>query len=255
MSSLIPHQLRSEKKVNRPTGDISHEACRRPARIIRAMDLPSPVDMRATADLPIRRCLELAYEALRAGGLACGSVLVAADGAVVAEGRNHAYDPISGSDVIEGSPVAHAEINVLARVPTARDLGADTLWSSQEPCSMCTAAAAFIGVGAIAFVAHDPWALATDQSRAQRTKAPEGADGPPVSGPAPEPWRTIANVLFILSIAATRGADHATVVRSRTLDPVAAEVALELLSSRAAWPATLGELLEPAWDRLQPPEP
>ena len=38
----------------------------------------------AAADLPIRRCLELAYDALRAGGLACGSVLVDAHGEIVA---------------------------------------------------------------------------------------------------------------------------------------------------------------------------
>jgi hypothetical protein len=116
---------------------------------------------------------------------------------------------------------------------------------------MCTAAAAFVGVGAIAFVAHDPWALATSQSRAQDAGPPHDNDGPPVSGPAPEPWRTIANVLFILSIAAARGADHDTVIRSRTLDPAAAELALELLGSRGSWPPSLGQLLEPAWDRLQ----
>ena len=219
------------------------------------MDPTSQPDRLATADPPVRRCLELAYDALRAGGLACGSVLVDAAGAIVAEGRNHAYDAATGSDVIEGSPIAHAEINVLARVPTDRALGADTLWSTQEPCGMCTAAAAFVGVGAIAFVAHDPWALATNQSRAQEAKAPEDHDGPSVTGPVAEPWRTIANVLFILSIAATGGADHATVVRSRTLDPVASEVALKLLGSRDSWPSTLPNLLRPVWHRLHVPRP
>jgi tRNA(Arg) A34 adenosine deaminase TadA len=210
----------------------------------------APGEALAAIDLPIRRCLELAYDALRAGGLACGSVLVGSSGEIIAEGRNHAYDPPTGSEILEGSPIAHAELNALARVATDRDLGADTLWSSQEPCSMCTAAAAFVGVGAIAYVAPDPWALASNRSRIQHAVVPTNGDGPPVSGPAAEPWRTIANVLFIVSIAATRGPDHATVARSRALDPVAAESALALLAGAPPWPPTLAGLLERVWDRL-----
>ena len=118
---------------------------------------------------------------------------------------------------------------------------------------MCTAAAAFVGVGAIAYLAPDPWALATDQSRAQGAAVAGDAAVPPVSGPAGEPWRTIANALFILSIAATRGPDHSTVTRSATLDPAATETALALLASPRPWPPTLGGLLEPVWDDLLNP--
>ena len=210
----------------------------------------SATDALAAADLPIRRCLELAYEALRAGGLACGSVLLDASGDVVADGRNHAYDPPTGSEPLEGTPLAHAELNALARVGTDRDLAGDTLWSSQEPCSMCTAAVAFVGVGAIAYLAPDPWALATNQSRAQEDAVTDDAGTPPVSGPGGEPWRTIANALFILSIAATRGPDHSTVVRSRDLDPAATEIAFALLATPRRWPPTLAGLLEPVWDEL-----
>jgi tRNA(Arg) A34 adenosine deaminase TadA len=122
--------------------------------------LPTAPEALAAAEPPVRRCLELAFDALRAGGLACGSVVVAPDWTISAEGRNHAYDPPTGSDVLEGSPLAHAELNALARVPTGLDLGALTLWSSQEPCSMCTAAAQFVGVGGIRYLAPDPWAIA-----------------------------------------------------------------------------------------------
>ena len=213
----------------------------------------SATDALATADLPIRRCLELAYEALQAGGLACGSVLLDASGGVVAEGRNHAYDPPTGSQPLEGTPLAHAELNALARVATDRDLAGDTLWSSQEPCSMCAAAAAFVGVGAIAYLAPDPWALATNQSRAQEDALAGAAGTPSVSGPVGEPWRTIANALFVLSIAATRGPDHSTVARSRDLDPAAVEAALALLAGPRPWPPTVGGLLEPVWDELLKP--
>ena len=214
------------------------------------MDLKSPDDALASADLPIRRCLELAFEALRVGGLACGSVVADARGGVVAKGRNHAYDPPSGSELLEGTPIAHAELNALARVPTDRDLGSDTLWSSQEPCSMCTAAATFVGLGAIAYLAPDPWAMATARSRAQQPATLGEADGTPVRGPAAEPWRTIANALFILSIAATRGPDHDTVAKSRDLDPAAAQLALAVLDTPRPWPPTLGSLLERVWDQF-----
>ena len=216
------------------------------------MGVTTAADLLATADPPAPRCLELAYDALRAGGLACGSVLVDAAGTIVAEGRNHAYDPASGSDVVEGSPIAHTEINVLARVPTARHLGADTLWSSQERCAMCTAAAAFVGVGAIAFVPDDPWALATNQSRAQR--AADDHDGPPITGPAYEPWRTIANALFILRPRprAARTTARSSGARRWTRWPPTSPWSSS--ATGPSWPSTLAELLEPVWIRLQPPQ-
>ena len=174
-------------------------------------------------------------------------MLVDARGDVVAVGRNHAYDPPTGSEVLERTPIAHAELNVLARVSTDRDLRGDALWSSQEPCSMCTAAAAFVGVGAIEYVAPDPWALSTGQSRAQQGATATEHDSVPIRGPATEPWRTVANGLFLLSIAATRGPDHATFVRSRDFDPDAARMAIDLLDTPRPWPATLGSLLDRLW--------
>lgn len=65
-----------------------------------------------------RRCLELAHRCLRDGGLAVGAVLTDEAGAVVAEGRNRAYDPRGGDDVLQGTPLAHAEMNALARART-----------------------------------------------------------------------------------------------------------------------------------------
>jgi hypothetical protein len=83
---------------------------------------------------------------LLAGGLPVGSVLVGSGGEVVAEGRNRAYDPPGGDDRLQGSPIAHAEMNALARVDVGADLSVTTLWSSHRPCAMC-AAACEVGVG------------------------------------------------------------------------------------------------------------
>ncbi|WP_229883545.1 nucleoside deaminase [Streptomyces omiyaensis] len=158
----------------------------------------------------VRRCLALAYEALRAGGLAVGSVLTDANGTVRAEGRNQAYDDGPGAGALRGTPLAHAELNALAAARTEWDLGTLTLWSTQEPCSMCTAAAAFTGVGAVRYLAPDPWALAS---------ANHGSSG--VAGLEQQPWLVAANVMFLRSVAvAARGPEEpATLVRCRELEP------------------------------------
>ncbi len=109
----------------------------------------------------VRRSLGLACEAVEAGGLAVGSVLVDAAGAVLAGGRNQAYDTGPGNGPLRGTPLAHAELNALGSARTEWDLCVTAFWNTQEPCSMCSAAAAFTGVGTVRCLAPDPWALAT----------------------------------------------------------------------------------------------
>jgi tRNA(Arg) A34 adenosine deaminase TadA len=176
-------------------------------------------------DPAFRRSLDLAWASLVSRGLAVGSVLTDADGRIVAEGRNRAYDPPGGADVLQGTPLAHAEMNVLADVGTERALDTCTLWTTHEPCSMCTAACAFTGVGLVRFMAPDPWAIAAG--------AASGADdvGLRVEGPADDPWLISANVLFMLSIAIPHGLDHPTVVRNREVEPEATGIVIDLLDA------------------------
>jgi tRNA(Arg) A34 adenosine deaminase TadA len=187
-----------------------------------------------------RRSLEMAHEALVAGGLAVGSVLTNAAGHIVAEGRNHAYDPRGGRQVLQRTPIAHAEMNALAAVDTDFDLGACTLWSTQEPCSMCAAAAAFVGVGSIRYLALDPWAVAAGV---------ESAPGEVTSVQAeldPEWAAVVASILFLLSVARPNGMDHPTVARSAELDPATVAIVAILLDPSGPVPP-LDELLTPAW--------
>jgi tRNA(Arg) A34 adenosine deaminase TadA len=164
-----------------------------------------------SAPVPLRRCLELAHRSLADGGLAVGAVLAGAGGDVRAEGRNRAYDPPGGPEPLQGTPLAHAETNALAVARTGWDLGALTLWSTQEPCAMCAAAAAFTGVGAIRYLAPDPWALATGNDGS--------AAGPRTTGPADDVWLVAANLLFLQSVANARGPGHPTLARCRELEP------------------------------------
>lgn len=113
----------------------------------------------AKASLPAGawRALEKAYQAIASDGLPCGAALVDNAGLVVADGRCSAFDLRGGGTGILGvTPLGHAEMNVLAGVPTERDLRDDTLWSTQQPCAMCAAALAFVGVGSVRYLAADP---------------------------------------------------------------------------------------------------
>lgn len=89
------------------------------------------------------RCVELAAEALAAGDRPFGSVLVGADGEVLAEERNR----VSSVD-----PTQHPEF-ALARWAAAKmtsgQRAASTVYTSGEHCPMCSAAHALAGLGRI----------------------------------------------------------------------------------------------------------
>ena len=102
------------------------------------------------------RCLELAHAGLLAGGLPCGAVVTDGDGTRMSEARNRAYDQRGGSERLQRTAIAHAEMNALAAIDTDTNLGTLRLVSSHRPCQMCSAACAFTGVGVVDFVAPDP---------------------------------------------------------------------------------------------------
>lgn len=94
----------------------------------------------------LRRCVELAAEALEAGDEPFGSVLVNGDGTVLAEDRNR---------VAGGDHTRHPEFE-LARWAAA-NLGTEaraaaTVFTSGEHCPMCAAAHGWVGLGRIVYV-------------------------------------------------------------------------------------------------------
>ena len=121
----------------------------------------------------LRRCVDLAVEALDAGDNPFGSVLVAADGSLLREARNE----VSGGD-----RTRHPEFE-LARWAAA-NLSQDaravaTVYTSGEHCPMCSAAHGWVGLGRIVYAA----------SAAQVTRWREEFGGPPspvVPLPIPE---------------------------------------------------------------------
>jgi tRNA(Arg) A34 adenosine deaminase TadA len=95
----------------------------------------------------LRRCVELAGQAVDAGDHPFGSVLVAGDGRVLAEERNR--------EVSMGDPTRHPEFE-LARWAAANmaagERAAATVFTSGEHCPMCSAAHAWVGLGRIVYV-------------------------------------------------------------------------------------------------------
>ncbi|MGV9268933.1 nucleoside deaminase [Kitasatospora sp. NPDC003701] len=196
-----------------------------------------------------RRCLEPAHRSWLDGGLPVGAVLADADGVIVTEGRNRAHDPPGGADPLQGAPLAHAELNALARARTPWDLAVHTLWSSHQPCGMCAAALAFTGVGTVRYLAPDPWAVGAGRGAEVATAGPGWAE-------------VVANLLFLADAVRVGGPDHRTVRTALTGDPrtartarLAVEVAArsggDPADSRADSPEdSLAGFLAPLWLRI-----
>lgn len=95
----------------------------------------------------LRYCVDLAARALEAGERPFASVLVAADGTVLAEDHNRAMST--------GDPTRHPEFELArwaATNMTPEERAAATVYTSGEHCPMCSAAHGSVGLGRIVYV-------------------------------------------------------------------------------------------------------
>ena len=149
-----------------------------------ASDLPAGV---VAADMPhLRRCVELAAEAVAAGDFPFGSVLVAADGQVLAEDRNRENSL--------GDATRHPEFELArwaAANMTAPARAGATVYTSGEHCPQCSAAHAWVGLGRIVYVSSSVqltgWLaeLGVPPSPVRALAITEVAPGLAVHGPVP----------------------------------------------------------------------
>ncbi|QIX51954.1 nucleoside deaminase [Rhodococcus sp. DMU1] len=134
----------------------------------------------------LRRCVELAREALDAGDEPFGSVLVSADGTRLAEDRNR---------VAGGDRTRHPEFE-LARWAAAHmseaERAAATVYTSGEHCPMCAAAHGWVGLGRVVYVASSAqlvgWLeeMGVPPAPVRALPIQEVAPGVTVEGPVPE---------------------------------------------------------------------
>lgn len=144
--------------------------------------------MISDADLKhLRRCVELAREAVDAGDEPFGSVLVGADGRVLAEDRNRIHTT--------GDGTRHPEF-ALARWSTENlqpeERGKATVYTSGEHCPMCAAAHGWVGLGRIVYASSSEqlagWLgeMGVPASKVRRIAIDEIIRDTPVEGPVPE---------------------------------------------------------------------
>jgi tRNA(Arg) A34 adenosine deaminase TadA len=133
----------------------------------------------------LRRCVELAREAVEAGDLPFGSLLVDAPGANRFEDRN----PVSGGDATR-----HPEFEI-ARWAAANlspeERRTSVVYTSGEHCPMCSAAHAMVGLGRIVYASSGDqlrtWRREWGMEKGMIAPLPITAVAPgiPVAGPEP----------------------------------------------------------------------
>ncbi|KHD77596.1 nucleoside deaminase [Actinoplanes utahensis] len=133
----------------------------------------------------LRRCVDLAREALADGDEPFGSVLVAADGTVLFEDRNRVKD---------GDETRHPEFEIsrwAANNLIPQQRATATVYTSGEHCPMCAASHGWVGLGRIVYAASTAqltaWRAEWGLAPGPVTPLPINAIAPgvPVEGPVP----------------------------------------------------------------------
>jgi tRNA(Arg) A34 adenosine deaminase TadA len=147
------------------------------------------------ADLDhLRRCVDLAREALDAGDEPFGSVLVDSAG----QTRFADHNRVSGGDHTRHPEFAIARWAAEHLDPAER--AAATVYTSGEHCPMCSAAHAWVGLGRIVYATSSAqlsgWLAEWGAPAPPVATLPVNAVAPgvPVDGPAPE----LADVMRVL---------------------------------------------------------
>lgn len=139
---------------------------------------------------PWRSALTLAWDAYRKGTVPVGAVVVDSGGAVVARGRDAVFDAAADFRGV----LAHAPVVALSQLDPVERHEEKTLYTTVEPCLLCLGAAVTATVGAIRFLAPDPYAGASstsaDSEHARRLVTQ-------ISGPVGGPVEMLASVLVL----------------------------------------------------------
>lgn len=98
---------------------------------------------------PWQICLEEAWTAYCAGSLPIGAAVVDRAGWIVARGRNRIHEDEAEGGHLRGHRLAHAEMNALVALDyRAIDPRDCILYTTTEPCPLCTGAIRIGATGA-----------------------------------------------------------------------------------------------------------
>lgn len=108
----------------------------------------------AELDASWHEAFRQAWDALRSGNIAVGAVVSTTEGVIVHAARNRVADSAGPPGEVFGSSLAHAEMNVLARLPfrQPREL---VLTTTLQPCLQCSAAIRFGPIAGVRMAGAD----------------------------------------------------------------------------------------------------
>jgi tRNA(adenine34) deaminase len=200
---------------------------------------------------PFQEAFELAWKSLIGGTIGVGSVITDAGGATIARGRNRVYDPPGGDGLLQANRLGHAEMNALAEVPTEYSLADCTLWSTQQPCMLCSAAAVMSFVGNVRFLAADPVFAGIE-------RMPELNDWldrywPNYDGPTSDDRWAVSAMVFQLYAAASRNPTGEVMDENRRVEPETARLC-EQIVRQGLWRRDVGsahDALKSIWPSIQ----
>ena len=111
-----------------------------------------------TLSEPWRVCVELAWEAYRAGSLPIGAVVADTEGQLLSSGRNRIHEFTGAPGTVFGRKLAHAELNALLSLEGELDPRSCVLYTTTEPCPLCVGAVRMADVRELRYAAREPWA-------------------------------------------------------------------------------------------------
>jgi tRNA(adenine34) deaminase len=118
---------------------------------------------------PWRASLEESWSAYRAGSIPIGSVITDRGGWIVARGRNRIFEGTADPPFLHGHRLAHAEMNALVSLGNSEpDPTSLVLYTTVEPCALCTGAIRMALIGEVRYAARDPLAGSTELFGASR---------------------------------------------------------------------------------------
>jgi tRNA(Arg) A34 adenosine deaminase TadA len=114
-----------------------------------------PDELWSELDGPWREAFRQAWEAFRTGNIPIGACASTADGVIVHAARNRVADTDGPPGEVFGSTLAHAEANVIARLPY-RQTTRLVLTTTLEPCIQCSAVIRLAPVATVRYAGADP---------------------------------------------------------------------------------------------------
>jgi tRNA(adenine34) deaminase len=198
---------------------------------------------------PWRRCILLAWDSLQSGDMPVGAVVVDPAGTVVGSGRTRQLEQVAPAGQLAGTRLAHAEVNALAVLPPA-DYRDHTMYTSLEPCLLCTAALTHSHIGTVRFGAVDP--LWDGLHRLPEINEHVALRWTTRIGPLGGPIETLAGLLPLATIM-ERNPDHRAIASFQRDAAWLVDLARQLVHTRL-----LGDLrrmpladgLDRLWDHL-----